>query len=188
MLHTPNIEMTGLSSAALEIPLVKGHTEGKKEDELNDIKKTILSAKEEYGIEAIGTGAIASHYQKGRIDSIGTECELTVISPLWGQDQSKYMQILISEGYRFIVTAVSCEGLGKEWIGREIAAPDLKELNRLSEKYKFNVAFEGGEAETLVLDCPLFKSKRIKILDADIVWNGYFGNLEIRKATLESKS
>ncbi|MBU2639653.1 MAG: ATP-binding protein, partial [Nanoarchaeota archaeon] len=31
-------------------------------------------------------------------------------------------------------------------------------LDRLSKKYGFNVAFEGGEAETIVIGSPMFKT------------------------------
>jgi len=187
MLHTPDIELAELSSQALEIPLVKDYTEGRKEDELDDIKRAILRSKDECGINAIGTGAIASNYQKDRIDSIAAECGLSVISPLWQINQAEYMRTLQNDGFRYIITSVSSEGLGREWLGREVSDSDLLELIRLSQKFKFNVAFEGGEAETFVLDCPIFKSKRIKVLESSITWNGYFGEYEIRRATLEDK-
>ncbi len=188
MLHTADIGLTELSSEALEIPLVKGYTKGEKEEELDDIMKAILHSKDEYGIDAIGTGAIASRYQKERIDSIATGCGLSLFSPLWGVNQEEYMRTLQSEAFRYIITSVSCEGLGRDWLGRELSESDLLELIRLSQKFKFNVAFEGGEAETLVLDCPIFKSKRIKVLESSINWNGYFGEYEVRKATLENKA
>ena len=40
---------------------------------------------------------------------------------------------------------------------------NLTELENLSKKFHFNLNFEGGEAETFVINCPLFK-KRIKII------------------------
>jgi diphthine-ammonia ligase len=188
MLHTADIEMTRLSSEAMQIPLSEGHTEGKKEEELSDIMEVILRSKDKYGIDALGTGAIASKYQKDRIDSIADRCGLSVVSPLWQVNQMRYMESLISEGFRYIITSVSSEGLGKEWLGLEVTSSNLCKLVSLSQKFKFNVAFEGGEAETLVLDCPIFKSKRIKILESYVSWNGYYGEYEITKAALENKS
>ena len=187
MLHTQSIEMTKLTSEALNLPIVIGHTQGKKVEELKDIKQTILGAREKYGIEGIGTGSIASQYQKTRIDSIGSDCGLRVLSPIWGTTQSSYMRTVILELYKFILTSVSCQGLDESWLGRELSLADLEKLEALSSKYKFNMAFEGGEAETLVLDCPLYKHKRIKILDRKIEWNGYFGWLDIKRAVLEDK-
>ncbi len=43
--------------------------------------------------------------------------------------------------------------------------PYLKELE---EKYGCNVCGEGGEYESLTLDCPLFKQKRIVIDEQEI--------------------
>lgn len=187
MLHTQAIEMAKLSSKALDIPIVFGYTKGKKEEELEDIKQTILEAKQRFGIQAIGTGAIASEYQKTRIESIGAACELLVVSPLWGIDQKRYMSSLISEQYKFILTSVSCEGLDRNWLGRELTMLDIENLDKLSSKFGFNIAFEGGEAETLVLDCPLFKRKMIRIIHSKINWNGYFGSLSIQTAVLADK-
>jgi diphthine-ammonia ligase len=187
MLHTPNIELTKLSAQALSLPLVLGYSKGKKEEELDDIQQTILKARELYGIEAIGTGAIASSYQKNRIDSLGSKCGLGVFSPIWQMDQRHYMRKLISNSYKFVLTSVSCGGLDQSWLGRELCEEDLEKLEFLSSKFKFNIAFEGGEAETFVLDCPLFKQKRIRILDSTLDWNGYFGSLNVLRAILESK-
>jgi diphthine-ammonia ligase len=188
MLHTRDIQLTRLSSKALEIPIVFGHTKGEKEEELFDIKEAILEAKRKFKIQAIGTGAIASQYQKTRIDSIGSACNLHVVSPLWRIDQKVYMRGLISEHYNFILTSVSCEGLDQSWLGRELTMLDIEKLEKLSSKCGFNVAFEGGEAETFVLDCPLYREKRIRITDSQINWNGYFGSLTIENAALEDKN
>jgi diphthine-ammonia ligase len=187
MLHTQSIEMTKLSSVALSLPLVVGYTKGKKEEELEEIKQAMLEARAKYDIEGIGTGAIASDYQKTRIDSLGSDCGLSVLSPIWAIDQHRYMENLILEHYKFILTSVSCQGLDDSWLGREMTSKDIEKLHLLSSKFKFNIAFEGGEAETLVLDCPLYKQKRIRILDSTIDWNGYFGSLSIRRAILEDK-
>ena len=45
------------------------------------------------------------------------------------------------------------------------------------------MTFEGGEAETLVLDCPIYK-KKIELVNYDIHWDGIRGTFEILDATL----
>jgi diphthamide synthase (EF-2-diphthine--ammonia ligase) len=62
----------------------------------------------------------------------------------------------------------------------------LEEILNLNSKYGMHMAFEGGEAETLVLDCPIFK-KRIKIIESSNVWDRDSGYLMITKAELENK-
>ncbi len=46
-------------------------------------------------------------------------------------------------------------------MNRKITLADLEKLKRLNTKYGVHVAGEGGEFESLVLDCPLFKKKLI---------------------------
>jgi len=60
---------------------------------------------------------------------------------------------------------------------------NLNELKKLHEKYKFHLAFEGGEAETFVLDCPLF-NKKLKVINGDFSWDGVSGKYEIKNLEL----
>ncbi|MEM2784480.1 MAG: TIGR00289 family protein, partial [Nitrososphaerota archaeon] len=48
-------------------------------------------------------------------------------------------------------------------------------------------SFEGGEAETFVLDGPIFK-KKISIIKAEKIWKGYYGHYIIKKAKLINKN
>jgi len=99
------------------------------------------------------------------------------------ENQKEYMQNLLRENFHFIIISVSADGLDESWLGKEITQEDLKKLEALSEKYGFNLSFEGGEAETLVTDCPLF-SNPIKIKKSNKVWDGYRGRFEILEAEL----
>ncbi|CAF1482741.1 unnamed protein product, partial [Didymodactylos carnosus] len=61
-------------------------------------------------------------------------------------------------------------------------------LHNLSEKYGINICGEGGEYETLTLDCSLFK-KRIVIDHFKIVLGSAdVGYLKVEQAHLEDKS
>jgi len=62
---------------------------------------------------------------------------------------------------------------------------DLNKLQDLSIKYGFNINFEGGEAETFVIDCPLFTSP-ISIKKSKKIWDGYRGRFEILEAELKN--
>jgi len=187
MLHTSNIQATGLCAKALEIPRVLGFTKGEKERELADIKNTIVEARKEFGFTHLGSGAICSEYQKSRLDRIAKSISLFPEAPLWGVDQRTYLSEIVCEGYNFILTSVSAEGLDDNWLGRSIDKQALVELLDLSTKYRFNPALEGGEGETIVLDCPLYPRNRIEITESEKKWNGYEGLLEIRKARLVIK-
>jgi diphthamide synthase (EF-2-diphthine--ammonia ligase) len=56
-------------------------------------------------------------------------------------------------------------------------------LKHLSKKFGFNLNFEGGEAETFVINCPFF-SNPIKINKFEKNWDGYRGRFEIVDAEL----
>ena len=61
-----------------------------------------------------------------------------------------------------IVVSVSAYPLESSLLGRIINNKFIDEVQTLNKKYKIHVAGEGGEFETFVLDCPLFK-KPLKI-------------------------
>ena len=62
----------------------------------------------------------------------------------------------------------------------------MAELEKISEKTYLHLAFEGGEAETLVIDGPIFK-KRIEILEADMDWHLDNGTYNVTDARLVGK-
>ena len=99
----------------------------------------------------------------------------------------EYMNELINSGFKFILTSVSSDGLDDTWLGKIISVDDISELDKLSTKYGFNLNFEGGEAETFVIDCPLY-SYPIKIIKSKVVWDGYIGRFEIEDAHLDSNA
>ncbi|MGC9516089.1 MAG: TIGR00289 family protein [Methanomicrobiales archaeon] len=182
MFHVPNIHLTQLSSEALKIPLLTMNTAGEKEKELEDLKN-ILDKLKHKGIEGIYAGAIASTYQKSRIDNLCHELGLESFAPLWHRDPHEYMLEIIELGFEVIITSVSAEGFDESFLGRKIDKKLLEKLVRLHEKYGIHMAFEGGEAETLVLDGPIFH-KKIEVLKSRKVWDADSGYLFIEEAKL----
>jgi uncharacterized protein (TIGR00290 family) len=85
---------------------------------------------------------------------------------------------LIDEKFKIIIVGVSALGLGKEWLGSTLNRENLTKLEFLSAKYGFNLSFEGGEAETLVVDCPIYK-KKLEIREGIVKWFGDNGIFEI---------
>lgn len=185
MFHVPNIHMVDYCSAAMEIPSIDVLTDGVKEEELNDLEETLLRLKGK-GVEAVYSGALESVYQKSRIDNICEKLELKSISPLWHKNPIEYMQEIVNLGFEVIITSVSAYGLTKEWLGKKITQETIDEIIELNKKYGIHPAFEGGEAETLVLDGPNF-DRKIVIDEAEKMWNYDNGTYNIKKAHLEEK-
>ncbi len=159
MFHTPNIELVDIQAKVLGLPLIKVNTKGEKEKELKDLEKAISIAKKKYKIQGIVTGAVASNYQASRVQGICNQLKLLCLNPLWQMNQEKYMREVIKSGFKFIVTHISAEGLDKDWLGKVITNKDIDKLVELNKKNKINIAFDGGEAETLVIDGPIFEYK-----------------------------
>ena len=157
-----------------------------KELELHDLRRTIARARVEYGIEGVYTGAMASVYQKKRVEAICTQEGLECVSPLWEIDAEQHLRNLVAQGFDVMVVSVSALGLDRSWLGRKIDDNAIDELVSLGTRYKFHVGFEGGEAETFVLDCPLF-SRKIEILASETSWRGDRGIYEITQARFSEK-
>ena len=184
LLHFPNIEFTKLQSKSMGIPQIYIESRSNEtETEVNLIEKILAKAKSEHDLEGLVHGGILSEFQKNIFDRACSKLNLKLISPLWQKEQIEYMKNLIESNFHFIITSVSADGLDEKWLGKEITIQDLEKLDQLSKKYGFNINFEGGEAETIVIDCPLF-SHPIMILKSRKIWDGIRGRFEILDAEL----
>ena len=70
MFHYPNIRWTSMQAQAMHLPQVTFETKGVKEEELADLRRAVEIAKRDYSIEGVYTGALASVYQKSRVERI----------------------------------------------------------------------------------------------------------------------
>lgn len=184
-LHYPNLHVTKLQARSMNIPQLFVQTNSDDvETEMQEIQKLLTQAKKDFKIEGLVHGGILSKFQKDKFENICSKLNLKVFSPLWQIDQKEYLKNLIESKFRFIITSVSSAGLDESWLGKEITKDDVEKLDKLATKHGFNLSFEGGEAETLVLDCPLFSSP-VKIINSKKIWDGYRGRFEITEAILE---
>lgn len=162
MFHTPSINKTKKQAESMQIPIIIQKTKGKKEDELKDLEKALKIAIKKYKIQGIVTGAIQSVYQASRIQKICNKLNLEVFNPLWQKDEIEYLNELIKNKFKVIITAVAAYPFNQKWLGKKIDKKFIEEIKTLNKKYKIHPAGEGGEFETFVLNCPLFK-KELKI-------------------------
>jgi ABC transporter with metal-binding/Fe-S-binding domain ATP-binding protein len=184
-LHYPNLTMTRLQTQSMKLPQLSSHTVSDDTTiELVELEFLLGQAKQVFGIEGIVHGGILSEFQKNHFEDVCNKLNLKIISPLWGMDQKEYMKKLIQLNFKYIITSVSSDGLDDSWLGREITMDDVDTLEKLSLKHGFNLSFEGGEAESLVLNCPLFASP-LKIIQSNKTWDGYRGRFEITEAILQ---
>ncbi len=185
MFHHSCIELTKLQAESLGIKHIVQDTFGEKEEELKDLVNVLENIKD--GIDGVVTGAIASQYQKTRIDNICKGLGLLSIAPLWGMKAEDVLKEEI-ENMDVIVTSVSTAGMDERWLGRKLDENAFNELMVLKENFGIHVAGEGGELDSLVIDAPQFK-KRIEISDSEKIWDSKTGSgyLKVKDAKLVSK-
>ena len=187
MFHYPNIRWTAMQAEAMRLPQVTLATKGVKEEELADLRKAVETAKEDYSIEGVYTGALASVYQKSRVERICDELGVKAVSPLWQIDPVIHLTNLMADRFEVIMTGVAALGLDESWLGRALDEEAIRDLEELHAKYGVNPGLEGGEGETFVLDCPLFDG-RIQVTSSKKHWEGDAGYLEILDARLVART
>ncbi len=184
MFHYPGLKWTKLQAQAAGLTQTIIPTKGEKEEELADLTFGLEKIKKSVGIDTVISGAVASEYQRTRIDNICEKLGLKSIAPLWHKNQEQLVREQIESGFEIILTACNALGLDKKWLGKRLEASDLPNLVKLREKYGLSIAFEGGEAETFVLAAPMFK-KRLTVVRSTPSWSGDSGHLELEEVRLD---
>jgi len=117
--------------------------------------------------DAVSVGAIASSYQNSRVEHVCRRLNLAVLAKLWNREQDQLLQDMIDNGFEAILIKVACMGLSKEHLGKSIREMQPY-LRKLHKEYETNICGEGGEYETLVLDCPMYK-KRLSLEQHEVI-------------------
>lgn len=167
MFHTPNIDITTYQAQAMGLPLLVQSTSGKKEDELGDLYTALKKAKEQYGINGIIVGALASDYQHERVNRVCEELKLKTFAPLWHKDQAMLLKEMIDLGMDIAISSIAADGLGEKWLGRKLDEKAYNELMQLHYRIGLHPAGEGGEYESVVLYCPFLFQKRLAVTQAE---------------------
>jgi len=187
LFHIPNLCLTKYLADAMQIPAIEFTVNGSsKEAEFDALEKAIIWAKSNYNIEGIVHGGIYSKFQKDIFERICSKNHLESVAPLWNVQPSQYMYRLLDNNFNIKIVGVSAMGLDRHWLGRSLDRVLMGQLEYFSKKFGFNLTFEGGEAETLVVDCPIFR-KKLRIKKANTLWDGQRGILEILEAELVLK-
>lgn len=180
MFHSINIQWMNLIAKAIRIPLISRKTKGEKEEEVQDLKQAL----KQLPVDGIISGAIASEYQRTRIEEICHDLNLKSFTPLWHKNQELLLRDQIRAGFRIMIVGVSASGLNEIWLGKMLTEESLTELHRLQQRHHFNIGGEGGEYETITLNGPLFQ-QGIVLDNCKKEWKRDHGFLSITQAHLE---
>lgn len=186
MFHYPNIKFAKISAEAIGIPIIMRKSDKDKEKEIDDLKREIYLLKKNYAIEGVCAGAVSSNYQYNRVKRICDELNLEVFAPYWQKSHEELIREAINLNFKILIVGVYADGFDESWLGREIDLKTLNDLKKLEDRFHINIGGEGGEYETFVVDCPLFK-KRIVIEESEKIWDNVRGELIIKKVRLEDK-
>lgn len=130
-----------------------------KGDEVEDLYQLLLDVRKSVQFDAVVSGAIESKYQYMRVKSICSRLGAEMISPMWHEDPLILLTLMIHEQINAILVKVCSYGLepGKH-LGKSITEV-FEDLKRFHKNYGMHLCGEGGEYETLTLDCHLFKKR-----------------------------
>src|SRR4029077_3055796 len=156
----PNVGWTWLQAQGMG--LSHDVVEVKDNDEMTDLQNALAAMKARYGITGLVSGAIASDYQKSKIDNMCDAIGLKTYAPLWHKNPRLLVEDLTKAGFRIVLVAVAAAGLDESWLGQELSAQQWSRLEKLSKVHGIHLTGEGGEYESFVLDAPHF-SKIVEI-------------------------
>ena len=180
MYQTVGHDNVHLIAECLELPLYRQPITGtpiiqtlsyrfEQHDETEDLDHLIAQVKAHHpDVEAISVGAVLSNYQRIRVEHIALRHGLTCLAYLWERDQISLLAEMIEAETKATLIKVAGIGLSRHHLGKDIAEMQPT-LLALHNKYGLHVCGEGGEYETFVLDCPIFKGKRIVVDESRVV-------------------
>jgi ABC transporter with metal-binding/Fe-S-binding domain ATP-binding protein len=177
--HTPNLSVVPYMAESMGKELVTAPSTGTEEGDMEGLRKAL----EGLDVEGVITGAVWSDYQWDRMNLVCNDLGLKVFSPLWRKDQDLLMDAFLQSGIRAIIVGCFAEGLGEEWLGREIDAEAVRDLKKLREKYGISIMGEGGEYESMTLDSPMH-SHPLEITGSEKVWKRDNGTLDVTSVRL----
>jgi diphthine-ammonia ligase len=169
--------MRTIRGASLNVDLVYTHKvsetapkESDSYDEVEDLYMLLEDVKRLFPeVEGVTCGAILSTYQRTRLEHVCGRLGLTPLCYLWrAAPQHELLNTIIGDGVDAIVVKTAAMGLTPHrHLGKHLAMLEPY-FSKLHDQHQFHVCGEGGEYESLVVDCPLFR-RRLVIDNADVV-------------------
>ncbi|TFK75784.1 hypothetical protein BDN72DRAFT_929761 [Pluteus cervinus] len=137
-------------------------------DETEDLFDLLTLVKSHHpDVQGVSVGAILSNYQRVRVEHVCRRLGLTPLCYLWQRDQGELLSEMIEAGMEAVLIKVAGIGLTAKHLGSSLSEMQST-LIKLNQLYGSHICGEGGEYESLTLDCPLFK-RRIILKDVETV-------------------
>lgn len=148
------LSIMSLQSKALGIP----HTTLKVQEPYRETYRSSISELvKRGGIQSLVTGDIWIDDHKRWMESVCEGLGVEVIMPLWNARPSQILDSVLSRRFKPVFTCVKEPWFNAEWLGRELDATCVRDLNDLHDRFQVDLCGENGEYHTMVLDGPMFK-------------------------------
>lgn len=160
------------------------------EDEVEDLFLLLERVLQSYpDVKGVSCGAIISNYQRLRVEDVCNRLNLVPLTYLWQRDRKILLDEMISSGIEAVLVKVAGAGLDPyKHLGMDLQTL-RPTLHRLNERFGLDFCGEGGEYESLVLNCSAFK-KRIALLETAVLLDdedSSVGNLKILRFSAVEK-
>lgn len=165
MFHTPNLGVVEGVAECLGLPLITAAARSGQRKEVEDLETAVAAAKRDLGLDGLVSGALASEYQRTRLDRIGHEAGLKSFAPLWHKEPRGYVDSLVAAGWDIRFSRTAADGVPTAWAGQRLDAAKVAAM--AGHRARPHVAGEGGEYETLVLDAPFYR-RRLVVEEAHV--------------------
>ena len=186
LFHFPTVEHTPQLAQSLGLKhILIPCTVADPEQEAALVKEVI----EKNPVEALILGGVGlQETQLGSLQKallpLGTE----VFASHVGEDEETIMRDMIARGFRIIITQFATDGLGMDWLGKELTLENFEELKKRSRQFGFDLLGEGGYYDTLVIDGPIFP-QALRIVDSyNVQESKYCGHLVVTKTAVVEKN
>ncbi len=153
MFHSANLNAVPVMAKRAGMEYLEIQSEGEKETEIADMQEGLRDLQ----TDGLIVGAIASTYQRERVEAVCRELGISVFAPLWGVEPADVVtEVAARMDARIIVTAA--DGLGENVLGKTIDEDLIRVLQAVEKKRRIHIAGEGGEYESLVFNAPFFSA------------------------------
>ncbi len=189
LFHYATVELTKDLAKMLQIPhfYVKCRVADPVK-EADIVKDVVEKQQRKLKIDAVVLGGVGlQETQLKSIQNALRPLKVEAFASHSGEEHDLVMEEMLNKGYEILITQIASDGL-KEWLGKKITKENFPQLKKDSVKYGFHIGFEGGYADTIVTDCPLY-TKKLVIDDMSIIYeDDYCGHVEINKYRMEEKA
>lgn len=159
MFHTPALDVVAGVAECLGLPLLERKVRHGQAEEVADLEDALRAVQAKWSPDGIISGALASEYQRTRIEAVGHRLGLKTFTPLWHKDLKAYLHGVLEDDWDVRFSRTAADGVPNAWCGQRLDAAKAEAM--LNHRARPHVAGEGGEYETLVLDAPHYRKRLV---------------------------